>query len=115
MFGQIWTNKITHSCYMNDIMIKQEFTLKNYKYVIRATCAKHISESISQLKTLNTHISCLECENSSFILMEHHENECFLIKQTQDNDRLRLIRAFELNSLIECSKIEHVLKLIRSF
>jgi len=46
--------------------------------------------------------------------MEHHESECFLIKQTQDNDMLRLIRAFELNSSSECSKIEHVLKLIKA-
>lgn len=90
-----WDPMITHSCYMNDIMIKQEFTHENYKYVIRA---KHISESICQLKT---HISSLECENSWFLLMEHHESECYLIKQTQDNDRLRLIITFE-NA---CSKI----------
>lgn len=113
-----WDHIITHGCYMNEIMIKQESTLYYlyiYKYVIRATCSKHISESISQLKTLKTHISCVERENNWFLLMEHNESECFIINQTQDNDRLSLIRAFELNSFYECSKIEYVLKLIRSF
>jgi len=110
-----WDPMITHGCYINEIMIKQEARLENYKCVFRATCSKHISESICQLKTLKTHISCLDCENSWFLLMEHHESECFIIKQSQDNGRLRLLRAFELNSFMESTKIEYVQKLIRSF
>jgi len=47
--------------------------------------------------------------------MEHHESECSLIKQNQENDRLRLMRAFDLNSLIVCSKIDYVINLINIF
>ena len=47
--------------------------------------------------------------------MEQHESECCIIKQAQENDRLRLLKAFELNRFIESTKIEFVQRLIRSF
>ncbi len=96
-------------------MLKQNNNMENYKYIIKETCAKHISESISELKTLRSHISSLECENSWYLLMEHHESECYLIKQNQENDRSRLIKAFDLKSLFECSKIDYVINLINIF
>ena len=47
----------------------------------------------------------------------HHTNECELLKQSQENDRLSLVRLFDLDldSLIECSKIDCVTKLINLF
>ena len=47
--------------------------------------------------------------------MEQHESECCIIKQAQENDRLRLLKAFELNRFMESTKIEYVQRLIRSF
>ncbi len=61
------------------------------------------------------HISCLDSKNKWFSLMEQHESECCIIKQAQENDRLRLLKAFELNRFIESTKIEFVQRLIRSF
>ena len=95
-----WDHILTHSCYINDIMLKQKNKIENYKYVIRATCAKHISDSISQLKTLRTHITSLDSENSWYLLMSRRSlEECKLLKQIQESDRVRLTRAFVLNSL----------------
>jgi hypothetical protein len=61
------------------------------------------------------HISCLDSENKWFSLMEQHESECCIIKQSQESDRLRLLKAFELNRFMESTKIEYVQRLIRSF
>jgi hypothetical protein len=49
------------------------------------------------------------------MLMEHHESDCYIIKHSQENDRLRLIRAFNLNRLFECSKIDYIINLINLF
>jgi len=108
-----WDPMVTHSYYLNEIIIKQESSRENYKYVVRATCSKHISESICQLKTLRMHISCVDSESKWLPLMEQHESECYIIKQAQENDRLRLLKAFELDRFIEITKIEYVLRLIR--
>jgi hypothetical protein len=92
-------------------MLKKENTTDKYKYVVKATCAKHISDSINQLKILKSHISSLKSENIWYLLMEHHHDECKILKQNQDSDRVRLVRAFELYSLVECAKIDYVIKL----
>ena len=91
-----WDYTLTHSYYLHDIMLKKENTTDKYKYVVKATCAKHISDSINQLKILKSHISSLKSENSWYLLMEHHHDECKILKQNQDSDRVRLVRAFEL-------------------
>jgi hypothetical protein len=82
---------------------------------VKATCSKHIADSINQLKIMKSHISSLQSVNSWYLLMEHHSNECKLLKQAQDNDRLSLIRMFDLDSLVECAKIDHVIKLTNMF
>jgi hypothetical protein len=96
-------------------MLKQENITERYKYVVKATCIKHIADSINQLKIMKSHISGLQSVNSWYLLMEHHINECELLKQTQENDRLSLIRLFDLDSLVECAKIDHVIKLTNLF
>ena len=96
-------------------MLKQENITERYKYVVKTTCTKHIADSINQLKIMKAHISSLQSANSWYLLMEHHTNECELLKQSQENDRLSLVGLFGLDSLIECAKIDYVIKLINLF